>query len=425
MCLVLMSNKCTLKTKGAMTYKARKIEINNNIPSKKLDIQGKIILEENEEVILHKIEGIEIFENASKMILTDPASKTAVLYDYNSGDILKYIDSEKQNYEWLDHFLNTKPEAFSALIDNLKFIPLSECSKYGITELGKELVTFLFWSPKISNDRIIISFIIHTWAVSDKEENHNSIMNRTGFCIYDKELNFKKMIVPEVQSGSFVITGSYDILSNGNFISISSNFVHQEKNVMDSLVSVTRYDSTGKLMGNIGYLPEKYANNNLAYEEMWQPLITSIDDNIFIAYPRTSEIYAPGQKVRFSLQNLPFSNDSGMVYIYNYYRMSKVQQRRPDSKEIGRLLPLSIVHTFNSNGNYGVIVLVFDEEHPMGFYYIAQEYDLEGELLSQTIIHDEPENQIRNFYFDKYNNHLCLVKKSNKSGWTIEKRRWQ
>src|SRR5690606_13163342 len=116
MSLVLMSNKCTLKTKGAMTYKARKIEINNNIPSKKLDIQGKIILEENEEVILHKIEGIEIFENASKMILTDPASKTAVLYDYNSGDILKYIDSEKQNYEWLDHFLNTKPEAFSALI---------------------------------------------------------------------------------------------------------------------------------------------------------------------------------------------------------------------------------------------------------------------------------------------------------------------
>jgi hypothetical protein len=419
-----MSNKCTLKTKGAMTYKAKKIEINNNIPSKKLEIQDKIILEENEDVIFQKIEGIEIFDNAKRIILTDAANKIVVMYDYNSGKILKFIDTKNQGHEWLERFLEMKPVATVSFRDDLHYIPVSQFTKYGLTEFDKKLVSFQFWTPQIINNRILLSYIIHTYAVSDNERC-NGLMNHTGFCFYDKELNFEKLIVAEVRNDSYIIPGSYNVLRDGDIISISSNFIYHEKDIMDSLVSVARYDSTGKLLGNIGYLPEKYANNNMAYEELWRPLITSIDDSIFIAYPRTSEIYAPGQKVRFSLQNLPFSNDSGMVLIYNYFRMTKVQQRRPDSKEIGRLLPLSIVYTFNSNGNYGVIILVFDEEHPMGFYYIAQEYDLSGKLLSQTMIHDEPENQIRNFYFDKYNNHLCLVKKSNKSGWTIEKRRWQ
>ena len=422
LCFILMSNQCTLKTKGAMHYKAKKIEIDENISPKKLQLQDIIFLEENDDVIINRIEGFEIFDDATKLVLADPSKRIAVLYDYINGKILKIVDSKTQNYEWYDHFLDTKPLAITSIRDDLKFIPISECSKYGITEEGVKLAQLYYDIPKFINNRIIISNFMYAWAVSDNVK-HNSITNRTVFSWYDDELNFEKMVVPEVLIGSYIIPGTFEILSNGDIIGTSSNFVYHREDVMDSLVTVARFDSTGKLLGNIGYLPEKYSENNLTYKELWKPLITSINDSVFIAYPRVNEIYAPGQHVRFSLKNLPFSNDSGLVYLYNYYRMAKLHKIQPNSKEVGRLLPLSINYTFNSYGNYGVIILVFDDSDPMGFYYIAQEYDIRGKLISHTKINDEPENQIRNFYFDKVSNHLCLVKKSKK-GWSIEKRKW-
>lgn len=420
--LALISNKCTLKTNGAGKYKAQPIEIKENISPKKLQLYESIFLEENDDVIINRISGIEIIDDATKLVVTDAANQIAVLYDFNSGKIIKMIDSKTQNYEWVNHFLDNKPIPKQSIRDDLKYIPMSEFSKYGLTEEANKLVKQHYFVAKYFNNRIVISNLMYIFAVSDNVRE-NCIDNRSGFCWYDKELNYEKMVVPEVKSGSYFIHGSNEILSNGDIIGTTSNFVYQEKDVMDSLVTVARYDSTGKLLGNIGYLPEKYSNNKLAYEELWKPFITSINDSIFIAYPRVNEIYGPGQIVRFRLKNLPFSNDSGLVHIYNYYQLAKIQQRTPNSNEIGRLLPLSIVATFNSNGNYGVILLVFDETEPMGFYYIAQEYDIKGNLLSHTKFYDEPENQIRDFVFDKAHNQLCIVRKS-KNGWSIEKRKW-
>ena len=422
LCFTLMSNKCTLKTKGAMHYKAKRIEIDENISPKKLQLQDIIFLEENDDVIINRIAGIEIFDDATKLLIADDANRIAVLYDYNNGKILSIIDSKAQNYEWYNHFLDTKPVSNTSIRDDLRYIPLHECSKYGITEEGVKLARLHYFIPKSINNRIVISNLMYIFSVSDNVRE-NVIENRSGFCWYDNGLNFEKMVVPEVLIGSHIIPGTYDILSNGDVVGTSSNFIYHREDVMDSLVTVARFDSTGKLLGNIGYLPEKYSENNLTYEELWKPLITSINDSVFIAYPRVNEIYAPGQHVRFSLKNLPFSNDSGLVYLYNYYRMAKLHKIQPNSKEVGRLLPLSINYTFNSYGNFGVIILVFDDSDPMGFYYIAQEYDIRGKLISHTKINDEPENQIRNFVFDKYNGFLCLIKKSKK-GWSIEKRNW-
>src|SRR5690606_5253063 len=127
------------------------------IPSKKLEIQDKIILEENEDVIFQKIEGIEIFDNAKRIILTDAANKIVVMYDYNSGKILKFIDTKNQGHEWLERFLEMKPVAKFWLRDDIHYIPISQFTKYGLTEFDKKLVSFQFWTPKIINNRILLS----------------------------------------------------------------------------------------------------------------------------------------------------------------------------------------------------------------------------------------------------------------------------
>jgi hypothetical protein len=259
-------------------------------------------------------------------------------------------------------------------------------------------------------------------AVTENDKQ-TLIDNRSGLYYFDNELNYSKMVVPEVLHSSYFLCDNYEILSNGDIIGTSSNFEYK-KNANDSIITVARYDSTGKFLGNIGYLPEQYTANNLNYDEHWKPLITTIQDEIFISYPRTNGIYSTNQKLRFNLTNLPFSNDSGFVLLHNYYRLLRLQNQRPNSKDIGKLMPFSIINTFNTNNNFSVILLVFDETEDLGFYYIAQEYDKTGNLLSHTKIYDEPENQIRHFAYDKYNNYLCVIRK-NKEGWTLEKREWK
>jgi hypothetical protein len=421
--LLALVNKCTLKTKDLKNYKSTKYEINEFIEPKTFKLIEKINLEENDEFILNSITGIEIIDSDSNILITCAASKLSAIYDYKTGSLKKIINPNTEEFKWLDYFLKENPIPKQVVRSDLKYIPISEYSKYGLNQQAIDQVKLVYTIPKFINNNIYIASYANMVAVSD-EVRHNTLDNRVLICCFDKEFNYKKMIVPEVLYDSYFIMGELEFLSNGEIIGTTSNFSYADKLVSDSLVTVARYDSKGKFLYNIGYLPEKYVKNNLIYEERWQPLITIINDSIFIVYPRDNEIYAPGQVKRFKLKNLPFSNDSGLVFIYDYYRLLKIQNTRPDIKEIGKILPISIINTFNVKGKYNLILLIFDENEPMGFYYIIQEYDTKGNLLSHSKIYDEPENQIRNFYYDKFNNYLCIIRK-NKEGWTLEKREWE
>lgn len=421
--LVSLINKCTLKTKDLKSYKLQKIENNEYFEHKSFKLIEKIKLEETDEFILSRITGIEVIEPDSSLLITCAANKLVVVYDYKKGIIKKIINPNNEGFKWLDHFLNEKPIPKQIVRSDLKYIPISEYSRYGLNQQAIDQVKIVYSIPKLINNKIFITSYANIVAVSDNVR-HNCLDNRTFICCFDNKLNYEKMIVPEVRYDSYFIMGELEFLSNGEIIGTTSNFSYNEKWISDSIVTVARYDSTGKFLCNIGYLPDKYVKNNLIYEERWQPLITNISDSIFITYPRDNEIYAPGQLKRFKLRNLPYSNDSGLVYLYDYFRLLKIQNQKQDSKEIGRFLPISIINTFNVLGKFSLVLLVFDEHEPMGFYYIIQEYDTQGNLLSHSKIYDEPENQIRNFYYDKFNNYLCIIRKS-RDGWSLEKREWR
>ncbi|MDT3739888.1 MAG: hypothetical protein RO257_10365 [Candidatus Kapabacteria bacterium] len=412
--------ECTLYTKHIKNYKPQKLSVDESFPKKSIKLIDKIKLEENEEVIISTINSIEILDGGLEFLIIDPSSKKTVVFNYMDGSIKNLILQEEN---WLRYFVAEKPHPISVAIKGkLKYINTDDYSKY---DLNQNAVNYIKYSPfiiKSINKQHILLCHANMFAVSD-EIKENSLDNRVFLLKYNSKLNLLKMVVPEVLHKSYILPSTFEILSNGNYIGSSSNYTYKDKGNIDSIVTVASYDSTGKFLGNIGYLPDKYVKNQLIYQERWQPLLTNINDSIFIAYPRDNDIYAPGQKIRFSLKNLPYSNDSGLVYLYDYYRLKKVENSRYDRFEVANLLPVSIIYTFNSNGNFGVVLLVFDKEHPMGYYYIAQEYDFKGNLLSHTKINDEPGNQIRNFVFDKYNNYLCIVSK-NKDGWTLEKRKW-
>lgn len=409
--------ECTLHTKHIKDYKPQKFIVDENIPIKSMKLIDVIKLEENEDVIVSTISAIDIGRD-NNFIITNEANRTAVLYNYENGRIIKSIFAGQ---DLADSVAMSGVKPYLIVGKQLRYVKSDEYKNKGLTDKGIEMIKSYYTIPAYSDNGICFLSLLYLLASSDTER-YNSIDNRTVIIYFNNDLKYQKLSFLEVNEKSYPVPYYFEILKNTNIVISSTNFDLKKKS-FDSLVTTAVYDKSGKFLYNIGYLPELYKKNNLVYQEKWRPLLTCIDDSIFMAYPRDLDIYGPGQKVWFRLKNLPFSNDSGMAFVTDFYRLTRIQERNPDPKELGNLLPITIIYTFNSNGNYGIVLLVFDKEHPMGFYYIAQEYDLKGNLLSQTRIYDEPGNQIRNFVFDKYNSYLCIVSK-NKDGWTLEKRKW-
>jgi len=408
---------CTLHTKHIKNYKPQKFIVDENIPKKSMKLIDVIKLEKNEDVIVSTISAIDIGRE-NNFIITNEANRTAILYNYENGRIIKSIFAGQG---LADSIANSGSKPYSYYGKKLRYMKIEEYKSKGVTDEGMELIKSYYTIPFYYRNNVYLLCLIYLGATSDKE-NYNTVGNRSALLCFDKDLMLQNIIIFELNEKAYPSPFYFEILKNSNIVMSSTNFDYKNKS-FDSLVTSALYDSTGKFLNNIGYLPEIYIKNKLVYEEKWRPILTSIDDSIFLAYPRDLDIYGPGQKVRFRLKNLPFTNDSGMAFVTDFYRLKRIQESNPDPKELGNLLPITIIYTFNSNGNYGIVLLVFDKEHPMGYYYIAQEYDLKGNLLNQTRIYDEPGNQIRNFVFDKYNTYLCIVSK-NKDGWTLEKRKW-
>lgn len=419
LCFLLMSNQCTLKTKGAMNYKAKKIEIDENIPHKSMKLIDILTLQENDDVIISTINSAEIINGGSELVVVDPKSNNIVLYNYDDGSIKSLLLPEES---WLKYFVSENPKPISSRIKGgLKYIHTEDYSQYRLNDDAKKATKYSPFVVKSYKDELIILAQANMFAVSD-DIAENVLDNRVILFKYNNSYQIEKVVVPEVLLNSYTIPTIFEIQNDGNIIVGSSNFSFK-KGKTDSLTTLAIYDSTGTYLKDLAFLPDKYTRNNLIYKERWQPLLTCINDSAFITYPRDNTIYAPEKRIRFKLKNLPYSNDTGLTYINDYFRLRNIQKSRPDRFEVANLLPMSNIFTFDSFGKFGIVILVFDKYEPMGFYYIAQEYDFDGTLISHTRINDEPENQIRNFVFDKYNGFLCLIKKSKK-GWSIEKRNW-
>ncbi len=78
---------------------------------------------------------------------------------------------------------------------------------------------------------------------------------------------------------------------------------------------------------------------------------------------------------------------------------------------------------FEGNGNIIVQLVVMDTTINNGYYYILQEYNTEGRLLSQTNIFDDKSSKIHYITFDNENNYLVIFRKS-KILWAMERRKW-
>ena len=188
------------------------------------------------------------------------------------------------------------------------------------------------------------------------------------------------------------------------------------------LTSLTKHDSLGNFISIIGKIPDSYIKSNLLYGYLTIDFV-NISNNLYYSYIYEEAIYGENDVVLFKFKNLPYNSNLGLKGLSIRTKRNREINRFGNLKpnEIGQYCPVSMIKLLNRKDNLLALFTVYEEEHPLKMYYILQEYTTEGDLLSQTYFDDNPENQIKNVFYDAKNDYLCFLRKSNK-GWTVEKR---
>jgi len=225
--------------------------------------------------------------------------------------------------------------------------------------------------------------------------------------------------------GNHAIPGVLEYFDDDTFILASSAFSLQRYfDRYDSLVTVSKYNRKGDIISAISFLPESYTKNKIGYDLLYYPIVSKINNELIILYQLDNNVYNENGIIKHSLDNLPYSNDKGLELYSEYKKLIKSRNESRDEELLKRLFPVVITNSFISNGNLNIIYIVYDgHKSTMGFYYLIQEYNMEGQLLTQTEFYDDPNNSIRHFIYDEVNQLLLLFRKSN-TGWSMERIKW-
>jgi len=428
--LFLIAVKCNSKKNVLSDFKSEKYLIDTNVFTQSLNFIDEVIIEETENLILNNISSADIDSKSNFLIITDPVNRTANLYDYKTGRIKGWLFadlnlsdsvamSDKNPYK--RYYLGNKV---------LRYVRNEDSKQYGISE--KEINTFLkneFDVVKLINNKIYLLSLIYVTAISE-DDSIKMPENNTCIIQCDYNLNIERVIVLENQLKSHSGIDGFLFFQKPNMFLVTAVQTTRQRyeGKIDSLPSISLYNNNGNFIEISSYLPELYCFKNAGYMLEYSPSLAQINSEVFITYPYDLTFYKEKNIPRFKIKNLPFSNNHG----FNYYKKISNDIVNTDLnsdwneryKIMNALFPIRIIRIFEGNNNIIAQILVNDTTIKNGYYYILQEYDSKGTLISQTNIFEEDDSKIQYMTFDNENNYLIIFKKS-KNGWRMEKREWK
>ncbi|MBS3999282.1 MAG: hypothetical protein KGZ71_02235 [Desulfobulbaceae bacterium] len=414
--LTLISSNCTMKTQHILEYKPEKLQT-QNLNKINIEPKGIIEIEEDENNIIQQITSVAIIGESNTLALIN--GKDLLFYDNTTGKFIKKIEA---TFEMTDLVAKSgrKPYIDSNYERRKVEVPYISTTNYtqnGIDgEIAQQFIKNFFMSLKNINNTFYSFGTIYCYYIGSSEK---SIDNIPVLFVLNDELNIESYVVMDLNKNSHAI--AYDFYIN-NYIYLSAPGMYKVPafgGEFDSYPTAAKYDLEGNFIKSVSHMTNNYLLKGGLKNGWVYPRFIEVNNHIMIVYPEELAVFGENKKL-FDLQNLPFKNDSGFVYYQDYLRYCRSKEMRPDIDVIARLFPIKIIDAFENENKFYPIILVWDKNKPMGFYYLIQEYTSDGKLLREVALDDEPENQIRQFAFNKYDKELVLFKKS-KTSWTAEK----
>ena len=89
--LLLMSFQCSTKREILKDINNPKLEIDTSIKKQPLKLIERVHIEETPYLILANINDVQFNPDTTQILITDPANRTANLYDYKTGKIINWL----------------------------------------------------------------------------------------------------------------------------------------------------------------------------------------------------------------------------------------------------------------------------------------------------------------------------------------------
>jgi hypothetical protein len=405
-----------MKTQHILDYEPKKLQT-QNIPKINIELVGVIEIEEDENNIIQHVSAAAINGESNTLALIN--GKDLLFYENLTGKFIKKIEA---TFEMTDLVANSgrRPyidSNYNRRKNEVPYISTANYSENGIDgEIARRFIKNYFMSLKNINNTFYAFGTIYCYYIGSSEK---SIDNIPVLFKIDNEFNIDSHIVMDLRKNRHAVASDFHINKNLYLTSPGSYLEPVYGSDFQSYPTAAKYDLEGNFIEPIAYMTRNYLLKGGLKNGWVYPKLIEVNNQIRMLYPEELAVFGENKKL-FDLQNLPFNNDSGFVYYQDYQRYCRSKEMRPEIDVMARLFPIKIMDAFESDNKLYPIILVWDKNKPMGFYYMIQEYTSDGKLLREVKLDDEPENQIRRFAFNKYDKELVLFKKS-KIGWTAEK----
>jgi len=419
--LLLVLFKC--ENNNSLKYEAIKCRIDTTVLSRNLQLADSITIEENDELILNSIWNVDLNTEADKIIICDPNNRTCNLYNYKTGKIIKFLKAGNYLSDSVAISGKEYPRFRWIKYKSYKNILIQDYNKYGIENSHLKFLQNAFYVPRFRESKVYFLSLIYCQTISVDNPLDRLLSNRTAIVTCDSNLKIEKLSVLDLDDSSYAIPYNFFIKNDNIFFISATDFAswrYYEK--YSSLPLISKYNSDGSIIDISFRLSDNYSLAKSGYNIPWFTTIIGLNEKIFFTTSCDLTVYSEKNLKQFDFKNLPYSNDSSFIY----YRkiIDNLDNKKINSEKINKLFPIQIINGFAFKNNLVYQIVVYDESYSNGYYYILQEYSVEGDLISQTNIFDDKDNKIMHISFDEVNNYLLLFKKS-KIGWTLEKREWR
>lgn len=387
-----------------------------------LKLVRKIRLHENDSVVLTNVTNVSTNSNSSKILISDAKGKILILFDANTGKIIKSFEAGlnfsdslaiKGKY-WNDEYRYVTKDK----IRDKSGKPMTE--EFLKKRLANEIINGVFYNDQ----EILASAHIRCFAIptdTNQKDKGINIGLATGLIKINLE-NESNAYFPLEQLPYAFPQGYFFAIDSirNNIVIITKNFPALWNNFYDSLWIIGSYSFDGKLINLVAKLPEEYTQTKLGYKMLHEPRFCFNDSNeLLCVFPYAERIFNLTKGLDFKLQSLPHSN--------KVYLDSLIDDPDLQGEFLQRyfyFLPITIDNIYTRKNNNIIITLfhVFKFNDSLVIRErIIQEYTPDGKLVKQYKFNNNDGDTYINFiYYDKYKDEFLIIKSSKSQGWIID-----
>ena len=310
--MLFTATQCTMGSKRILNYQPQKIQT-AAIPKIELERESIVKLREDGYTTIGKIASVALNGKANAIAISN--EKELLFYDNSTGNLIKKIEAK---FEMTDLVANShrQPYIDSNVYYRLAKVPYVPIKDYKTKKIDKDIaqkaIKNSFLSVRCINDEFYASANIMCYFVA---KTYDQVVDNVPVIFrFDENLNTDSYKVIEMNKNSHTI--AYDFwINNHMYVTSPGGYeVPAFGGEFESNPTASKFDLHGNYIETVAHMSQNYRLKG-KFNLFWVvPKFVELNQQILMLYPDELSVFGEHKKL-FDLQNLPFKNDTGFVFL--------------------------------------------------------------------------------------------------------------